>query len=140
MDNDKQILVGIGVMVIKDGKVLAGKRKGSFAPGKYSWPGGKMHYMESFEDCARREVREETGIEIENVRFLRLMNFKDHAPKHFVDIGLVADWKSGEPKVMEPDKCEGWNWYDIDNLPEPLFECEYSDIEAYKTGKNFYDA
>jgi len=140
MNSQEQILVGIGVMVIKNGKVLVGKRKGSFAPGKYAWPGGKLHYMESFEDCARREVREEAGIEIENIRFLRLMNFKDHAPKHFVDIGLAADWKSGEPKVMEPDKCEGWDWYDIDSLPEPLFECEYSDVDAYKTGKTFYDA
>ena len=37
--------------------------------------------MESFEDCARREVMEETGIEIHNIFFLRLMNLKEHAPK-----------------------------------------------------------
>ncbi len=48
--------VGIGVMVMKDGKVLLGKRKGSHGAGEYAWPGGHMEYMESFEDVAKREV------------------------------------------------------------------------------------
>jgi 8-oxo-dGTP diphosphatase len=129
--------VGIGVMIFKDGKVLLGKRKSALGFGTYAWPGGHLEYMESFEGCARRETTEETGIEIQNVRFLRLLNMKEYAPKHYVDIGLVADWKSGEPRVMEPEKCEGWDWYDLDALPQPLFVETY--IEAYKTGRNFFD-
>ncbi|MFI5205876.1 MAG: NUDIX hydrolase, partial [Candidatus Paceibacterales bacterium] len=123
MQHDKNLWpkVGIGVMIIKDGRVLLSKGKGSHGQGEYAWPGGHMEYMESFEGCAKRETLEEAGIEIENVRFLRLLNLKDYAPKHYVDIGLVADWKSGDPKVMEPDKTEGWDWYNIDNLPQPLF-------------------
>ncbi|MBI4034016.1 MAG: NUDIX domain-containing protein [Candidatus Brennerbacteria bacterium] len=132
--------VGVGVMVVKNGKVLLGKRKGAHGEGEYAWPGGHMEYMESFAECAAREVMEETGIEIENVRFLRLLNFKDYAPKHYVDIGLTADWKSGEPKVMELDRCEGWDWYDMDNLPKPLFAAIPTYVEAYKTGRNFWDA
>src|SRR5205814_708790 len=80
------------------------------------------------------ETREETGMEIDNVRFLRLLNLKTYAPKHYVDIGLIADWKNGEPAVMEPDKVESWNWYEIDNLPTPLFSTIETYIEAYKTG------
>lgn len=132
--------VGVGVMVMKDGKILLSKRKGSHGAGEYSWPGGHMEYMESFEECAKREVREETGIEIENIRFLRIYNLKEYAPKHYVDVGLAADWKSGEPKVMEPDRSEGWDWYDISNLPEPLFATSPTYIEALKTGKNFWDS
>ncbi|MFA5270301.1 MAG: hypothetical protein WC400_01665 [Patescibacteria group bacterium] len=68
------------------------------------------------------------------------MNLKDYAPKHYVDIGLVADWKSGEPKVMEPDKSDGeWGWYDLDNLPQPLFGTIPSYIGAYRNGRYFYD-
>ena len=137
---DERPKVGIGVMVLKDGKVLLGKRKNAHGAGEYSFPGGHLEYKESFEDCARRETREEAGIEIENVRFLRLMNLKDYAPKHYVDIGMVADWKSGEPRIMEPDKFEDWNWYDLDNLPSPLFATEPSYFEALKTGRNFWDA
>ncbi len=132
--------VGIGVMVIKDGRVLLGKRKASHGTGEYSWPGGHMEYMESFEECARREVREESGLEIENVRFLRLLNLKSYAPKHYVDIGMVADWKSGEPQVLEPEKIEGWDWCDMENLPSPVFATLPTYIEAYKTGRNVWDA
>jgi 8-oxo-dGTP diphosphatase len=131
--------VGIGIMVFKDGKVLMGKRKSSHGEGEYAWPGGHLEHMESFEACARREVKEETGLEITNIRFLRLMNFKDHAPKHYVDIALIADWKGGEPQVLEPKKCECWDWYDLNCLPTPLFGTIPSYIEAYRTGKNFFD-
>lgn len=131
--------VGLGVMVLKDGKVLLGRRKGSHGEGEYAWPGGHLEYMESIVEAARREVREETGMEIKNVRFVRLMNLKDYAPKHYVDIGIVADWESGEARVTEPNRCEGWAWYDIDNLPQPSFKPILFTVEAYKTGRNFFD-
>ena len=79
-------------------------------------------------------------MEIQNVRFLRLLNLKTYAPNHYVDIGMVADWKSGEPHTMEPDKIEGWQWYDMDALPEPLFATLPTYLEAHITGKNFWDA
>ncbi len=137
--NENIVKVGVGVMILKDGKVLLGKRKGKHGAGEYAWPGGHFEYMESFEDCARREVKEETGMEIDNVRFLRLLNLKAYAPKHYVDIGLIADWKSGEPQLTEPEKCEVWDLYDLDKLPTPLFKTLETYIEAYKTGKNFFD-
>lgn len=139
MEKEEKIGVGIGVMVIRDGKILLAKRKGNLGKGTYCWPGGKMEYMESFEECAKREMREETGIEIQNVRFLRLLNLKQFSPKHFIDIELLADWKSGEAQLLEPDKFEEWKWYDLNNLPEPMFFPQYSSIEAYRTGKNYYD-
>lgn len=140
MEKDQRPKVGVGVMILKDGKVLLGKRKGSHGEGQYAWPGGHMEYMESFEECAKRETLEETGIQIKNIRFLRLLNLKEYAPKHYVDIGLIADWESGEPQIMEPDKIETWDWYNIDNLPQPLFGAIPSYLEAYKTGRNFWDA
>lgn len=140
MSDHNVVQVGIGVMVMKDGKVLLGKRKGSHGEGQYAFPGGHMEYMESFEGTAKREVMEETGIEIENVRFLRLYNLKEYAPKHYCDIGLVVDWKSGDPKIMEPNKIEGWDWYDMEKLPQPLFSTIPTYIEAYKTGRNFWDS
>lgn len=132
--------IGVGIMILKDGKVLLGKRKGSHGVGEYSFPGGHLEYMESFEDCARREIKEECGVEVKNIRFQLLANIKQYAPKHYVHIGLIADWASGEPEILEPEKCESWSWYAINKLPEPLFEpCRIS-IDSYKTGKNYYDA
>ena len=132
--------VGSGVRVLEDGKVLLGKRKGSHGAGEYAWPGGHLEYMESFEECARREVTEETGMTIRNIRFLRLRNIKEYAPKHYVDIQLVADWESGDPQVVEVDRVEGWDWYDLDNLPSPLFATLPTAIEAYQTGRTYWDS
>lgn len=132
--------VGIGVMVIKDGKVLMTKRKGAHGTGEYAYPGGHMEFGESFEQCAKREVMEETGLEIKNVRFLRLDNVVKYTGKHYVDIALQADWVSGEPQLLEPDRAAEWKWFDFDNLPEPLFEFCISAFDSLRTGKNYYDS
>lgn len=125
-------------MVFKDGKVLLSKRKGSHGEGEYAFPGGHLEYMESFEDCARREVLEECGIAITNLRFQLLANITAYAPKHYVHVGIVADWESGEPQVLEPDKSESWGWYDPEHPPEPLFTPCRIALDAYQTGKNYY--
>lgn len=139
MSDEKLTKVGIGVFVMKDGKVLLGKRKSAHGEGDYETPGGHLEYMESFEDCARRECKEEAGIEIENIRFLYLKNLKEFVPKHYVHIELLADWKSGEPQVLEPEKKENWEWYELDNLPEPMFITETLAVEALKTRQNYWD-
>ncbi len=130
---------GVVVLVLKDGKALLGKRMGAHGANTFAFPGGKLEWDESFADCAKRETREEAGIEIGNIRFLRLLNFKAYG-KHFVDIGLVADWVAGEPKIMEPEKCAGWEWHGLDKMPEPLFNGCQSCIDAYKGGVNYIDA
>ena len=131
--------VGLGVMIFKDRKVLLGKRKGTHGTGEYAPPGGHLEHLESFEECAKREAREEAGIEIKNVQFLSLRNLIEYAPNHYVNIGLTAEWKRGIPKVMEPDRCEGWGWYDIDNLPSPLFKTVSVYVEALKTKNHYFD-
>jgi 8-oxo-dGTP diphosphatase len=137
---NSQIQVGIGVLVFKKGKVLLGKRKGSHGAGEYASPGGHLEFGESVIDCARRECREETGIEIKNIKFVRLSNLKQYAGKHYIDIGLIADWKSGTPRVLEQEKVESWDWYDLGKLPKPLFGTIQAYLEALKTGKNFFDS
>lgn len=139
MEENNRPKVGIATVVVKDGKYLIGKRKGSHGAGDYASPGGHLEYMESIEACAKREVMEETGLEVTNIRFLRLLNMKDYAPKHYIDVAVLCDWRSGEPKVMEPEKCEGWAWYGIDELPQPLFKSWGSIVEAIKTGRNYFD-
>ena len=132
--------VGIGVMILKDQKVLLGKRKNAHGEGEYAFPGGHLDFMESFETCAKRETMEETGMEIEDIRFLFLGNIKKYGNKHYVQVGLIAKWKSGELMLMEPEKSEDWKWYDLDDLPHPMLEFCKMAIEAYKTGKNYFDS
>lgn len=137
--NIQRPIVGIGVMLFKDGKILLGKRKSLLGQGDFAWPGGKQDYLESFTECAKREVLEETGLQITNVKFLRLMNFISKDKKHYCDIQVTAEWLSGEPQVIEPDKCEGWAWYDLKSLPEPLFLPAQTALESLKTGQIFFE-
>ncbi|HVT00870.1 MAG TPA: NUDIX domain-containing protein [Patescibacteria group bacterium] len=138
--NYDQPVVGIGIMILKDGKVLLAKRKNVHGDGEWAFPGGHLELMESFEECAKRETKEEADIEIKNVKFQCLANVKKYGNRHYVHIGLIADYASGEPKLMEPEKAEEWGWFDLDNLPEPLFEMCKLSFNAYKTGKNYFDS
>ncbi|QFR39126.1 NUDIX domain-containing protein [Candidatus Gracilibacteria bacterium 28_42_T64] len=114
--------VGVGVMIIKDNKVLLGKRKNSHGDGSWSFPGGHLEFKESWEDCATRETMEETGIHIKNISFCTATNdIFDLENKHYVTIMMSAKYDYGEVRIMEPEKFEAWNWFERDNFPKPLF-------------------
>ena len=115
--------VGIGVAIIKDGKVLLGKRKGgAHGDGSWCYPGGHLEFGETWEECAKRETMEEAGIKIKNIRFGSVTN--DIFPtesKHYITIAMIAEYDSGEIKEIESEKIGGWDWFDWNNLPNPLF-------------------
>jgi len=134
-----EIKVGIGIMIFKNGKILLGKRKGPHGEGEYAFPGGHLEHMESVKKGALRELGEECGIKIKNLRFQFVANVRKYKPKHYVHFGMVADWKSGEPKVLEPEKMESWNWYGLDKLPKPMFEFCKLAIKSHKTKNKYFD-
>lgn len=116
------VRVGIGVFVFRGGRFLMGCRRGAHGAGTWSVPGGHLEFGESFEDTAVREVAEETGVQIGNVRFGAVTN--DVFPgegRHYVTVWMLSDHVAGEPVILEPDKCTGLAWHDFDDLPEPLF-------------------
>lgn len=138
--SDARPKVGIGLLLLKGNKILLAKRKGALGTGEYGGPGGKMESQETFEETILRELAEEAGsdIKIKNIKFLCLTNLRKYAPEHYVDIGMVAEWVSGEPIQTEPHKLGKWSWYDIDDLPSPIFACEPNYVEAYKTGRVYF--
>src|SRR6516164_2928557 len=103
--------VGTGIIVVKDKKVLVGRRKGGHAAGLTSFPGGHLEFAETWQECVLRELREECGEELK-VKIqpcnphtfeyqLELFVTNDIMPeynKHYVTIFMMADWISGEPK------------------------------------------
>lgn len=114
--------IGIGVFVVRDGKFLMGYRKGSHGSSNWSIPGGHMEYGETFEQTAKREVMEETGLSILNVRFAAVTNdLFESEGKHYVSVWVLSDSIEGEPSITEPNKFVNQKWVDIDKLPKPLF-------------------
>ncbi len=141
MDQEYQIKIGMGIMIFKDGKVLLGRRigKSENGVGEWAFPGGKLDYMESVIEGASREVWEETGITISNVRLLYVGTLRRYPPNHYLQIQLIADWESGDPEVREPEKHESWGWYEFEVLPTPLYATVINSLDAYRTGRNLYE-
>jgi len=124
---------GVGVLVILkyNNMVLLGKRKGSHGHGEWSFPGGHLELDETIEECGKREVLEETGIIINNKPSSEDEYTNDiftKEKKHYITI--YQKYIINEliiPELIEPEKCFEWKWFDINNLPKPLFLC----IENY---------
>ena len=139
----KRVGAGFGIMLLNsEGKVLLGRRHDDpvkadsllHGAGTWTFPGGKFEFGESFEDGAKRELMEETGIVLEKVKVSCVSNdVVDDA--HFVSIGFFSEYFSGEPRVMEPDEITEWGWFDLDDLPSPLFFPTEGFLENYKLNK-----
>ncbi len=125
--------VGTAVFIWRDGKFLMYRRKGSHAEGTISIPGGHLEFGESWEEAAARETEEEVGVRIKNIRFLAVTNDVMEADKkHYISIWMTADWASGEPRIMEPDKVAEISWHTFKDLPSPLFEPCWQNLRKTK--------
>tara|TARA_Y100000310_G_C20491390_1_gene719400 strand:- start:89 stop:526 length:438 start_codon:yes stop_codon:yes gene_type:complete len=122
LNENKFPKVGVGVIVIRDGLVLLGKRKGAHGEGCWSFPGGHLEFNELLSECAKREVKEETDLDIEKIDQLTFTNdIFNKDDKHYATLYVLARSVVGDVKLMEPEKCEEWKWFDWGNLPDPLF-------------------
>lgn len=122
--------VGIGVFLIHPPTrtFLLGHRINSLGHDTWALPGGHLEFGEGFEECAAREVWEETGIDLlnvgkgkEGIKFWTATNSVMEG-KHYVTVFMVVDVAElgkGEGKgedervkaeVKEPEKCRGWEW------------------------------
>jgi 8-oxo-dGTP diphosphatase len=118
---EKRPRVGVGVIVQKEGKILLGKRKGSHGAGHWSCPGGHLEFGETVEQCAARELLEETGLKATSLVVGPWTNDLMAPDKHYITLHVFVSEFEGEPKLMEQQKCEGWHWFEWNQLPEPLF-------------------
>lgn len=112
-------------------EILLSKRKDEgYGMGRFTLPGGKKKPGEELEQCSVRELREETGIELVKSRPVSLFN-RRIPDKEVLSVGVLAEEFEGEPRTLEPDQHEGWQWYDLHELPSPLFEPARVAIEQY---------
>jgi 8-oxo-dGTP diphosphatase len=114
--------VGVGVIIERNGQVLLIKRTNVHGAGTWSTPGGHLEYGESPEECAIREVNEETGLNIGDVRFKGITNdLFEVSEKHYITIWMEGRHLAGEPVVNADGEASDIGWFSWDALPKPLF-------------------
>jgi 8-oxo-dGTP diphosphatase len=141
---NEKVGAGFGIMLFRDGKILLGRRHSDpekadselNGAGTWTMPGGKLEFSESFEEGARRELMEETGIFLDKVKVICVDNSKIDSA-HFVTVGMFSEFFVGEARVMEPDEIVEWRWFGLDELPSPMYFPSERIVENYKLNR-FY--
>ncbi len=107
------------LILIKGGNILLSRRFNTgFQDGNYSVVAGHLDGNETFIQGMIREAKEEAGIEIvaEDLEIVHVMHRKS-PPDERIDFFIKANKWRGEPKIVEPDKCDDLKWFLADNLP-----------------------
>jgi ADP-ribose pyrophosphatase YjhB (NUDIX family) len=103
-DYPNRPLVGVGVVAVKDGRVLLIRRAKPPREGRWALPGGRQRLGETVRETARRELREETGIEAEVTALLDVVDSitRDGAGAvayHYTLVDFLAAWRGGEARA-----------------------------------------
>lgn len=128
------VKVGVGALLIKNGKVLLGKRLSKIGNNMFSPPGGLVDFWEEPFDAIVREVTEECNLSIRTAHkgpWFSNIHQDQGALDHSISLFYLVTDFSGKLTTKEPDKCESWNWYELNKLPTPLFAPMQSFIHEY---------
>jgi mutator protein MutT len=126
---DKPV-VGVGAVVVHEGKILLEKRKNAPGKGKWSIPGGLVELGESAEQAVGREVKEETGLEVEEPRLIDVVNNinldeKGKTKYHYVIVDYLVKVRGGVPKAASDADEVKW--------------VSFSEVEGYDLTESFRD-
>jgi len=101
------------VLITRPGELLL-VRKPEWAEGRYSLVAGFVEIGESLEDCVVREVAEEVGVAVKNLRYLGSQSWP--FPSQLM-AGFHAEYAGGELRLDEAELADG-RWFPLDNLPQ----------------------
>ena len=124
----KRPIVGVGAVILDEGKILLEKRKNAPGKGKWSIPGGLVDLGESIEQAVIREVKEETGLEVYEPRLVDVVNYVSLGEQgavryHFVIVDYLVTVKEGKPKAASDAEALKW-------VP-------FNEVEEYNLTKSF---
>ena len=137
VESEPRPRVGVGVVFVRNGKVFLAKRRGALGGGTWGSAGGHLEHGETLEDCARREAREEFGVDVGDLTFLCVSNIIAYG-RHYVDVEFLGDIGEQEPLLMEPEAFDGSGWFPLSSLPEPIFRAMDYALDSLVTGRQYY--
>lgn len=133
MKNEPQQIGTATILLNEKGKVLLGKRKNGFKEGYYGLPGGRIDRGEKLKEGAKRELKEETNLIANHIEYLSVVKeWQKDEEQDFIHFIFLCDNWSGDLSLLELDKCEGWEWFDLDNLPDKILPGHLAGIKTLK--------
>ena len=117
-----KIIPSVYLVLIKDNKILLSRRYNTgYFDGNYSLPAGHLEGNETFIQGLVREVKEEIGVVLAPVDLKLVHTMNRMIPDNErADFFFTAEKWQGEPKIMEPEKCDDLRWFDLNNLPKNI--------------------
>lgn len=123
-------------MLIKDDKILLSRRFNTgWQDGNYALPSGHLDPNETIVEALLRETKEEVGIEIDSksIQIVHTM----HRMNIYIDFFFTCMAWTGEPRNMEPEKCDDMSWFSFTELPANMVPSVRYAIKEYQEGRLF---
>ena len=131
--------VGGGVLIFNKKREIFLAKRGKNVTNQSGWwskPGGGIEYGEKVIDSMKREIKEEAGINIDIWGYLPHVDHIIRKDKqHWVAFNYLGKIKSGTPKIMEPEKCDGIGWFSLNKLPKKVQQTTRESVKNYLAGK-----
>lgn len=127
---NKFIKIGCEIFIKKDDAILLGQRRNCYGEGDWALPGGHLEYGESLINGAKRELKEELGIDALDLDIITIAeNIK--SDNHYIHISFILRDYVGEIQCMEPNLCYEWKFFNISDLPQNIFEPHKKILETF---------
>lgn len=116
--------IGCETYIIKNDKILLGRRGNVHGKGTWALPGGHLEHLERADSGFVRELQEEMGLNIDpaSIKLIALTDdLQPEAGVHYVHITFAVDIEDQELRLLEPEACEEWRWFLLDEMPDDIF-------------------
>lgn len=149
--NTRRVPCGVGIVLIKDGRLLLMERQGSHGAGHWAVPGGWIDWGETPLQTAVREAEEELGVYVDPSSIKKIgFTYGEHPEKDLCSVSLtlaIEAWE-GEPTICEPHKCSDMQWvlpwdlhkYTLFNHLEEALDDHIMDYWMHKNLQDFLAA
>lgn len=108
----------IDAVIVKDGAILLIRRRVEPFKGYWATPGGYVGWDETVDEVVKREVKEETNLDVNEIHFVGVYSLPDRHPNQAINLLYLVKVKEGEP--IKGDDAEEVKWFSLDSLPPDL--------------------
>ena len=132
--------IGVGVILLNENNEILLLLRNSDAiladsdmhyEGQYTLPAGKVKFGEEFEEAGIRKVKQETNLNVDDIKVICLLNdYNENA--HYATVGLLAKSFNGSIDLGDTLEHVSYVWVDVNNLPKNICKSSLDIISRYK--------